>query len=227
MLHVRDFTGAVLTFPGQHARSWACDPFDAIARRRGKPAKSVLFEEGAPADCIVRLVTGAVLLSKSLTDGRRQVIGIAMPGDFLGLFMADAHGFTATALTTVEFCRFDRKQFFALVDENPRLGRQLFSATTNQLTLAQEHMVLLGRRNAEEKVASFLLRLRDQWARVRTASARVDLPLTRQDIGDYLGLTLETVSRVVSRLARRKLIAVIPDGVRILDLEALGELSGT
>jgi CRP/FNR family transcriptional regulator len=197
----------------------------AVSKRSSKSAKSVLFEEGAPADFVLNIVRGAVLLSKSLADGRRQVIGIALPGDFLGLALTQTHGFTATALTELEFCRIERNRFSAVLDENPRLVRRLFATSANELTLAQDHMILLGRRTADEKVASFLLRLRDRWAHIRSTSARVDIPLTRQDIGDYLGLTLETVSRVFSRLAKRKVIAVIPDGVRILDLSALSELT--
>jgi CRP/FNR family transcriptional regulator len=196
-----------------------------ISKRQTKAAKTVLFEESDPAKFVFNLVRGVVLLSKSLSDGRRQVVGIALPGDFMGLALTELHSFTATALSEVEVCRIDRERFSELLDENPRLVRRVYATSASELTAAQDHMILLGRQTADEKVASFLYRLRDRWARVRSASARVDLPLTRQDIGDYLGLTLETVSRVFSKLAKQKIIVVVPDGVRILDLDALGAMT--
>jgi CRP/FNR family transcriptional regulator len=242
MLEIQEVPRQPLPAIALRASTWACDACPVrriglcacdepglslahISKRQTKDAKYVLCEEGAPVSFVFNLIRGAVLLSKSLSDGRRQVIGIALPGDFIGLAMDAAHGFTATALTEIEVCRMDRARFSALLDAHPALVRRLFARSASELTLAQEHMILLGRRTAEEKVASFLLSLRDRWARVRFVSNRVDLPLTRQDIGDYLGLTLETVSRVFSKLARRKVIAVIPDGIRILDPDALSALS--
>jgi len=184
-------------------------------------AKATVFAEGARADAVWSLISGSVLLSKLLQDGRRQVVGIAVPGDFLALPMRSANGFTATTLTSASLCRFDRARFTDLLDRAPSLMRQVFENFSHELALAQDHMLLLGRRSAEEKVAAFLISLRDRWAPVRGLTARIDLPMTRQDIGDYLGLTLETVSRTMTKLAQRKIIAVIPDGVRILDAHRL------
>ena len=184
-------------------------------------AKATVFAEGARADAVWSLDSGSVLLSKLLRDGRRQVIGIAVSGDFLGLPMQSANGFTATTLTPVVLRRFDRVRFTDLLYRTPDLMRQVFETFSQELALAQDHMLLLGRRSAEEKVAAFLLHLRDRWAPLQGLTARIDLPMTRQDIGDYLGLTLETVSRTMTKLAQRKMIAVIPDGVRILDAEKL------
>lgn len=193
-----------------------------ISRRMRINAKTTLFEEYARANAVWSLVSGAVLLSKLLPDGRRQVLGIAVPGDFLGLSMETAYSFTATALTPVTICRFERFRFYDLLNRAPHLMRRVFITFSKELALAQDHMLLLGRRSAEEKVAAFLLGLRARWAPLHGLSARVDLPMTRQDIGDYLGLTLETVSRTMTKLAQRKIIAIIPDGVRILDVEKLG-----
>jgi CRP/FNR family transcriptional regulator len=135
--------------------------------------------------------------------------------------MQSANGFTATTLTPVVLRRFDRVRFTDLLNRTPDLMRQVFETFSQELALAQDHMLLLGRRSAEEKVAAFLLHLRDRWAPLQGLTARIDLPMTRQDIGDYIGLTLETVSRTMTKLAQRKMIAVIPDGVRILDAEKL------
>ena len=192
-----------------------------MSRQVRLEAKATVFAEGARAEAVWSLLSGSVLLSKLLHDGRRQVVGIAVPGDFLGLPMQVANGFTATTLTQANLCRFDRARFTDLLHRAPGLMRQVFENFSNELALAQEHMLLLGRRSAEEKVAAFLLSLRDRCAPMQGLTARVDLPMTRQDIGDYLGLTLETVSRTMTKLAQRKIIAVIPDGVRILDADRL------
>ena len=197
-----------------------------LARRVRFEAKATVFEEGAPTEAVWSLVSGVVLLSKLLQDGRRQVLGIALPGDFLGLSLQACNRFTASALTPATLCRCEQARFAALLEAAPHLMRQVLAACAGELSRAQDHMSLLGRRSAEEKVAAFLLSLRLRWAPVHGLSARVDLPMTRQDIGDYLGLTLETVSRSMTRLARRKLIAVIPDGVRILDLDGLEAAAG-
>ena len=192
-----------------------------ISRRAQLRAKTTLFEECAHADAVWSLVSGALLLSKLLPDGRRQVLGIALPGDFLGLATENTYSFTATTLTPVSVCRFERSRFLELLNRTPRLMRRVFATFSRDLALAQDHMLLLGRRSAEEKVAAFLLSLRARRAPLHGLSARIDLPMTRQDIGDYLGLTLETVSRTMTKLAHRKVIAIIPDGVRILDVEKL------
>ncbi len=192
-----------------------------ISRHIRLDAKATVFTEGARADAVWTLVSGSILLSKLLRDGRRQVVGIVVPGDFLGLPLQSANGFTATTLTPSTLCRFDRTRFTDLLNRTPGLMRQVFETFSHELALAQAHMLLLGRRSAEEKVAAFLLSLRDRWAPLQGLTSRVDLPMTRQDIGDYLGLTLETVSRTMTKLAQRKIIAVIPDGVRILDAERL------
>jgi len=199
----------------------AGDDLEQLSRRVRLAAKATIFEEGAAADAVWSLVSGTALLSKLLPDGRRQVVSIAVPGDFLGLAMEPTYSFTAIALTPVTLRRFDRSRFAELLDHTPQLTRLIFATYSHELNLAQDHMLLLGRRSAEEKVAAFLLSLRARWAPLRGLSARVDLPMTRQDIGDYLGLTLETVSRTMTKLAQQKIIAVIPDGVRILDAERL------
>ena len=87
--------------------------------------------------------------------------------------------------------------------------------------MAQEQMVILGRRTAEEKIAAFLIGLRKRWARLSQQSVTIPLPMTRQDIGDFLGLTVETVSRMMTRLAREKALLIVPDGVRLLDVKRI------
>lgn len=182
---------------------------------------ATLFSEGEPSSVVFNITAGMVRLYRLLPDGRRQIIGFAMPGDFLGLALADKNAFSADALTDVQACQFDRREFSALLDEKPHLLRRLHAIAGHELGLAQDQMIILGRRTAEEKVAAFLIGLRDRWARVSGASVNLPLPMTRQDIADFLGLTIETVSRMFSKLAREKLIVVTPDGVRLLDRGAL------
>lgn len=173
--------------------------------------------ESDKADSVFVVTRGVVRLYKLLDDGRRQIVGFALPGDFLGLAMADKYGFSADAVDQVSACRFARSAFSALVTEKPALMRRLFEFATHELSLAQDHMLMLGRRNAEEKLSAFILELQSRWARINGPSPTVPLPMSRQDIADYLGLTIETVSRTITRLARAKTIVVVPDGVRVLE----------
>ncbi len=190
-------------------------------------AKQTLFEQDEPAGNVYNITAGSVRLYKLLPDGRRQVVGFALPGDFLGLSMAERNAFSADALTTVTACQFNRQDFSDLIDRTPHLLRRLHSMASHELTLAQDQMVILGRRTAEEKIAAFLIGLRKRWAKVSGASVTIPLPMTRQDIGDFLGLTVETVSRLMTRLAREKAIVIVPDGVRLIDIPRLERLAET
>jgi len=201
------------------------EALERIGRTQGYPAKSTIFEQGREAGFVYNLTSGALRLSKLLPDGRRQVVGFAMPGDFLGLDFEPTHGYTADALTPAKLCQFSRVGFSDMIDGKPRLLRRLMAMASHELGLAQEQMVVLGRRTAEEKIAAFLVGMRKRYARINGPSVHVPLPMTRLDIGDYLGLTVETVSRMMTRMAREKTIVIVPDGVRLLDLPRLERLA--
>nr|WP_309391972.1 helix-turn-helix domain-containing protein [Chelatococcus sambhunathii] len=190
-------------------------------------AKETLFLQGDVADAVYNVTCGMLRLYKLLPDGRRQIVGFLLPGDFVGLSLSERFGFSADAIETVSACRLDRATFARFVDLKPHLLRRLHEAATHELTVAQDHMVLLGRRSAEEKVAAFLLSMRERLRRLGGSSVTIPLPMTRQDLADHLGLTLETVSRVISRLARDRIILVVPDGIRILDLSRLERLGAS
>lgn len=199
---------------------------EALAQPSHYAAKTTLFMQGEPADHLYTITQGAVRLYKLLHDGRRQIIGFALPGDFLGLGLGSAkvHNLSADAVSEVSLCRFPRADFEALLARKPHLLAQLHELTTRQLTVAQDRMVLLGRQTAEERVVSFLLQLRDRWSHINGTTVHVELPMGRQDIADFLGLTIETVSRTLTGLARNGMIVIVPDGVRLLkskELEAL------
>jgi CRP/FNR family transcriptional regulator len=185
----------------------------------------MLFDQSALAGSVFNVTEGMVRLYKSLPDGRRQIVGFALPGDFLGLALMDRYGVAAEAVTQVRVCRFARPAFIAYVDDKPHLLRRLHEFAGHELSLAQDQMLLLGRKTAEEKVAAFLLNLQTRYARIGTPSVTIPLPMSRQDIADYLGLTIETVSRTLTRLAREKVIVIVPDGVRLLIAARLDQLA--
>ena len=163
-------------------------------------AHEPLFHEGDAADTVFNLTSGTLKLYKLLPDGRRQVMGFLQPGDFLGITMDEEHAFSAEALEPVEACRFSRARFDAFIEEHPRMERELYRLAAHELTMAQAQMVLLGRKTALERVATFLLGLlRRQEERHGTADT-VELQMNRLDIADYLGLTKETVSRLFTSL---------------------------
>ncbi len=194
---------------------------EALSRSSCYAQRQQLFAQDEDAQSVFNITSGSVRLYRLLPDGRRQVVGFAIPGDFLGLSLAARTVYGAEALTSVTVCRFDRQAFSAFVDEHPHLLRRLYDLANHELSLAQEQMVLIGRRTAEERVICFLVGLRKRWSHINNNSVTVPLPMTRQDIADFLGLTIETVSRAISKLAREKALLVVPDGVRLLDIPRL------
>ncbi|WP_268995456.1 helix-turn-helix domain-containing protein [Microvirga roseola] len=188
------------------------------------PAKTTLFTQEEPAGSVFNIGEGVVRLYKLLPDGRRQIVGFALAGDFLGLALLDRYGVSADTVTDAKVCRFDRRVFTGYMDGRPHLLRRLHELTSHELSLAQEQMVVLGRRSAEERLAVFLMSLLKRFTRLGQGSITLPLPMSRQDIADFLGLTIETVSRTFTKLAKNRTIIVVPDGVRLVDrarLEAL------
>lgn len=201
------------------------DELDHLSQVKNFAAKTMLFDQGALAGSVFNLTEGIVRLYKSLPDGRRQIVGFALPGDFLGLALMDRYGVAAEAVTPVRVCRFTRAAFLTYVNGKPHLLRRLHEFAGHELSLAQDQMLLLGRRNADEKVAAFLLNLQARYGRIGAKSVNVPLPMSRQDIADYLGLTIETVSRTLTKLAKEKTVVVVPDGVRLLSTDRLDQLA--
>jgi CRP/FNR family transcriptional regulator len=186
-----------------------------------------LFHEGDPATRVFTLTTGTLKLYKLLADGRRQVTGFMHPGDFLGVSVADEHAFTAEALEAAQLCWFPRNRFDDFVDDHPEMEREMYRLAAHELAAAQQQMVLLGRKTAAERAASFLIMLADKARNRGSADPRfIDLPMSRSDIADYLGLTKETISRVFSQLRRDRLIRLEAlDRVEILDRKRLAQIA--
>ncbi len=169
-------------------------------------AKQVLFIEREPAACHYTIVKGVLSTSKVIGDGRRQITGFLFPGDFVGVAVDDHYSCTAQAVTSAELCRMPRQPFKGLIAEFPALMHRLLDVVSSELGAAQHHMLMLGRKNAEERLASFLLHLSRRAPRRGEVDNPVTLPMSRGDISDYLGLTLETVSRTFAALRDRGLI---------------------
>jgi CRP/FNR family transcriptional regulator, anaerobic regulatory protein len=185
-----------------------------------------LFREGEPNPHVFNVVSGALKLYRLLPDGRRQITGFLFKGDFLGLGARATASLTAEALTPVHACRFRRNEFERLLEAMPSLERRLVALAADELMAAQEQIVLLGRKTARERLASFLVSRRERQARLGEDADVVRLPMTRLDIADYLGLTVETVSRTVTQFKTTGLIRLrAVDAVEILKPEALSSLA--
>ncbi|HUJ04010.1 MAG TPA: helix-turn-helix domain-containing protein [Rhizomicrobium sp.] len=165
-----------------------------------------IFNEGDDARYSYRVVEGGVRLCKLMPDGRRQIAEFMLPGDLFGFEFGDEHSLTAEALGDVVVMRCARSHMERLSDEQPAIRKQLMSHLRRELSSAQIHLVMLGRQTAKERVASFLLLLAERGE--AQDGDTVALPMSRQDIADYLGLTIETVCRALSDLKRERIIGV-------------------
>jgi CRP/FNR family transcriptional regulator len=180
-------------------------------------ACETVFAQEEMTTSFYNLLEGVMRLYKLLPDGRRQIVGFALPGDFLGMTVSQRHGFSADAIGRVTVCRFSRAAFARFIEDKPHLLRRINEFAVRELSQAQDHMVLLGRRSAEEKVAAFLIGWRERLGRFDGLARTVPLPMSRQDIADFLGLTIETVSRTFTKLERDGVIEILPGGISLLD----------
>jgi CRP/FNR family transcriptional regulator len=199
--------------------------------RHFQPGQEIVAA-GEETGVLGSVVEGVVSLSKTMADGRRQMVGLIFPSDFLGRPGSPVAPYDAVAVSEVTMCLFTRQQFERLLRETPALEQRLLEMMLHELDAARDWMLLLGRKTAQEKIATFLTILARRSAAVHREEAfdgiRVALPLTREAIADYLGLTIETVSRQISALRKSGVIALedarhlrIDDFARLLD--AAGE----
>jgi CRP/FNR family transcriptional regulator, nitrogen fixation regulation protein len=155
-----------------------------------------IYGEGEPADYLYKVVSGTVRTYRVLSDGRRQVGAFYLPGEVFGLELTDQHTFSAEAITDTRILVIKRSAVAALAARDNEVARQLWALTGRELHRVQDHLMLLIQ-NAQERVAGFLLEMAERIP----AGNEVVLPMSRQDIADYLGLTIETVSRTLTQLA--------------------------
>jgi CRP/FNR family transcriptional regulator len=204
---------------------------EQIKYYRSYQAGQTVIWSGDRMDFVASVVSGIATLTQTLEDGRRQMVGLLLPSDFVGRPGRATAAYDVTATTDLVMCCFRKRPFEELMLSTPHVAQRLLEMTLDELDAAREWMLLLGRKTAREKIASLLaiIARRDATLRLRAPKGPLvfDLPLTREEMADYLGLTLETVSRQMSALKRDGVI--ILDGKRhvtIPDLERLMEEAG-
>ncbi|MDO5705160.1 MAG: Crp/Fnr family transcriptional regulator [Paracoccus sp. (in: a-proteobacteria)] len=207
------------------------DTLEAVKFYRRFEAGQVILWAGDRMDFVASVVSGVAGLTQTLDDGRTQMVGMLLPSDFLGRPGRAMAQYTVTAATDVTLCCFRRRPFEEIMASTPRIAQRLLEMTLDELDAAREWMLLLGRKTAREKIASFLAIVARREAALRKAQpgGRMEmiLPLTREAMADYLGLTLETVSRQVSALKRDHVISLNGKrGITVPDFARLVEESG-
>jgi CRP/FNR family transcriptional regulator, nitrogen fixation regulation protein len=175
------------------------------------PRDAEIFGENEPADYLYKVVSGSVRTYKILSDGRRQVSGFYIPGDIFGLEFTDEHTLSAEAISDAKVLVVKRSALSSLAGRDPLVAQQLFALTGRELHRVQDRILLLIK-NARERVASFLLERAERGSENNT----IELPMSRQDIADYLGLTIETVCRTLTSLETASVIEVSASSRRIV-----------
>lgn len=208
------------------------EALNAIGRKRSLRAGESLIWEGDESVLVANVIEGVLKLSTGTEDGREQIVGVVYPSDFIGRPFGNRAGHGVTALTDARVCVFNRGDFDNFARDHPGLEHKLLQRTLGELDRTRRWMLLLGRKSASEKLASFLLemteRLGDQGCDAAAGAAtRLTLPFSRQQIADVLGLTIETVSRQFTRLKDEGVIALVSRrDVEILDHDALVAQAG-
>jgi CRP/FNR family transcriptional regulator len=212
---------------------------NGIAVRRKYSAGQTIQWQDEEAGALGNILSGALKLTRTLEDGRQQIVGLLFPSDFLGRTYSDHAAFNAEAASDVEICTFPRARFEELLHRYPDLESRLLARTLDELDAAREWMLLLGRKSAAEKVATFFLHLARRQSQIGFADSAPEiakpggggqicfrLPLTRADMADYLGLTIETVSRRITHLKKAGIIVVANRSITVEGQAALEQASG-
>ncbi|MCK5041219.1 MAG: helix-turn-helix domain-containing protein, partial [Sphingomonadales bacterium] len=216
-----------------------CDELDILSEMMEHQffeAKDTIIYEEDEAKNVYNIAEGILRLTKLLPDGRRLVTGFLYPGDFVGLAFHDNYSYSVEAVTEVKVCRFPRLKLEALLKEIPKLESKLLGMMSNELKEAQDQMMLLGRKSPKERLASFLLNISQRKIEKSAGPARdklldkpnnsFELPMSRMDISDYLGLTIETVSRTLTTFTKNGIIST--EGrkkINILNREKLEDIA--
>jgi len=198
------------------------EQLESMKYYRNYSAGQTMIWAGDKMDFVASVVVGVATLSQTMEDGRTQMVGLLLPSDFIGRPGRDIAPYNVTAVSDVTVCCFRKKPFENMLLTTPHVGQRLLEMALDELDAAREWMLLLGRKTAREKIASLIaiIARRDNEAKsaIPGGQMSVDLPLTREAMADYLGLTLETVSRQVSALKREGIIelegkrrVIIPD----------------
>ncbi len=192
--------------PGPHARS---GPLELMGATVPYARNMEIFGEREPAEYLYKVISGGVRIYRVLTDGRRQISAFLLPGDMFGLEAGDTHSSSAEAVADSVVLVIKRSAVLTLAQRDLEVARELWTLTARELGRVQDHMLALVK-NAQERIAAFLLEMAE-----RLPGAFIQLPMSRQDIADYLGLTIETVSRTLTQLEHNGAIA-LPSSRRIV-----------
>jgi len=233
---VKDYNPSFITLFNNPSKYLSNTPSNNLGNRhappkvnnilRYRPGQIIAFEDDM-IDYLYEIVTGTVKTYKILNDGRRLITGFYTPGDIIGLPTEGVYFHTAEALTETTVCCYRKTQIEKLMDSNANLSRKIFKMTYHRLRDAYEQMVSLGRKKPDERIAAFLLNCQ-KWATVQIPSQNIiiTLPMSRLDIADYLGLTQETVCRVLSKFKRAGLISLLrPDQIILINSSKLSRLA--
>ncbi|WP_353227396.1 Crp/Fnr family transcriptional regulator [Novosphingobium sp.] len=204
----------------------------AMGRRRSVTAGESLIWEDDDSLLVANVIEGVLKMTTSTADGREQIVGVAYPSDFIGRPFSQTSQTSVVALTDARVCVFSRNDFDRFAREHPELEHKLLERTLAELDRTRAWMMLLGRKTASEKIATFLLDMSDRFGNVgcttlHVPAQRFTLPFSRQQVADLLGLTIETVSRQFTRLKIDRVIG-LPSRreVEVIDRHALTELAG-
>lgn len=189
------------------------------------PCGKTIVEAGDPAETVFKVMSGVVRTVRLLPDGRRHVASFLLPGDVFGYAADEEYPCAVEAVGSVSLLRIPRARFEALLESDAAARRRFLSMVCGELSAVQDQLLLLGRKTAVERIATFLLATADRRARDGEPARDVHLPMTRADIADYLGLTVETVSRVLSQLRHQGLIE-LPQATHVVfrDRDALEDI---
>ncbi|MQT12206.1 helix-turn-helix domain-containing protein [Segnochrobactrum spirostomi] len=208
------------------------EPESLEALFEGQPLERIqaggsLFFEGDAASHVFAVAEGVLRIFKILSDGRRVITGFLYPGDLVGVSLRDRYLYSAEAVVATKVRRFGRGRFQDEIARCPELRPQLFARICDEMAAAQDQMVLLARKSAEERVCSFLMLIARRMGCSSQPASRIEIPMTRLDMADYLGLTIETVSRTMTNLTSRGVIE--PTGrhtVAVRRMKTLAVLAG-
>lgn len=209
------------------------EKLNAIARVRRFPKGASILAEGEEAGIVGNVVGGVLKMLKTQPDGRQQIVGLLVPTDFFGRVFTGTSEFAIEAATEVTLCCFDKRRFEALLLDHPRLEHQVMLSILDELDAARDWITLLGAPTVAQKFASFLLMLCRRWPSIGCGLApdrehvKLEMPISRADMAQYIGTTVETISRTVRALADKGLIKVLtPTEFIIADLDGLIAASG-
>ncbi|MDB9707243.1 Crp/Fnr family transcriptional regulator [Planktotalea frisia] len=191
-------------------------------------AGETILWRGEPMEFVASVVAGVASLSKTMEDGRTQMVGLLLPSDFIGRPGRTHVEFDVVATTDLTLCRFERKRFEKLVIDTPHVAQRLMEMALDELDAARDWMILLGRKTAREKIATFLeLLARRSEVDMVKAQISVNLPMTRDQIANFLGLTLETVSRQLNAMKKDGIIGFSGrKELEVLNVAALRDATG-